>query len=62
MTEEQKEKNAEWIRNATEQLTPKRVGKWESGGSCCPKCRRGISREENFCSYCGQALDWSWDY
>lgn len=61
MNREQEAKNAEWIRNTTEQLTPKRVGKWKSGKSCCPNCKRGVSREDNFCSYCGQSLDWSWD-
>ena len=57
----QEQKNAEWIRNATEQLTPKRVGRWKDGQPCCPKCERGVRREDNFCGHCGQALDWSFD-
>ena len=24
----------------------------------CPFCNEGVNEEMNFCSYCGQALDW----
>lgn len=51
----------EWIRKASEQLTPKRIKRWKSGHVCCPVCRRGVIREDNFCGNCGQALDWSFD-
>ena len=61
MNKKQEQANADWIRKATEQLTPRRVGRWKSGHACCPKCERGVIRENNFCGHCGQALDWSFD-
>ena len=24
----------------------------------CPFCNEGVNEEMNFCSYCGQAIDW----
>ena len=24
----------------------------------CPLCNEGVNEEMNFCSYCGQAIDW----
>ena len=27
----------------------------------CPFCNEGVDEEMNFCSYCGQAIDWSDD-
>lgn len=50
--------NVEWIRKASEQLTPRRVKRWESGFACCPVCRKGVVKEDNFCGNCGQALEW----
>ena len=28
------------------------------GTGLCPFCNEGVNEEMNFCSYCGQALDW----
>ena len=28
------------------------------GAGLCPFCNEGVNEEMNFCSYCGQALDW----
>ena len=28
------------------------------GAGLCPFCNEGVDEEMNFCSYCGQALDW----
>ena len=44
-----------------EDLTPRRIKRWKSGDACCPACRRGVVKEDNFCSWCGQALDWTFD-
>ena len=27
----------------------------------CPFCNEGVDEKMNFCSYCGQAIDWSDD-
>lgn len=61
MDKNEEQKREEWIRKAVEQLTPKRIKRWKSGYTCCPVCRRGVVREDNFCGNCGQALDWSFD-
>ena len=58
----QEQKNAEWRRRASKQLTPKRViRRWQNEYACCPVCGRGVVREANLCCNCGQALDWSFD-
>ena len=31
------------------------------GAGLCPFCNEGVNEEMNFCSYCGQAIDWSDD-
>ena len=28
------------------------------GAGLCPFCNEGVNEEMNFCSYCGQTLDW----
>ena len=28
------------------------------GAGLCPFCNEGVNEEMNFCSYCGQAIDW----
>lgn len=45
--------------NALERQIPKKPDRWESGYACCYSCKRGIVREDNYCCYCGQKLDWS---
>ena len=57
----QEQKNEEWIRKAQEQLTPKRIDRWRTGHPCCPKCKRGVVKDDKFCVICGQALDWSFE-
>ena len=37
----------------------KKPDRWESGYACCYSCKRGIVREDNYCCYCGQRIDWS---
>ena len=31
------------------------------GAGLCPFCNEGVNEEMNFCSYCGQAIDWEDD-
>ena len=31
------------------------------GAGLCPFCNEGVNEEMNFCSYCGQAIDWEED-
>ena len=45
--------------NAIERQIPKKPDRWESGHACCCSCKRGIVREDNYCCYCGQIIDWS---
>ena len=45
--------------NALERQIPKKPDRWKSGYACCYSCKRGIVREDNYCCYCGQKLDWS---
>ena len=45
--------------NALEKQIPKKPNRWESGHACCCSCKRGIVREDNYCCYCGQRIDWS---
>ena len=45
--------------NALEKQIAKKPDRWESGYACCCSCKRGIVREDNYCCYCGQKLDWS---
>lgn len=47
------------IKPALEMQTPKKPDRWQDGHSCCSNCKRGIIKEDRFCSYCGQAIDWS---
>ena len=47
------------IINALENQIPKKPDRWESGHACCCSCKRGIVREDNYCCYCGQRIDWS---
>ena len=44
---------------ALEKQIPKKPDRWKSGYACCYSCKRGIVREDNYCCYCGQKLDWS---
>ena len=37
----------------------KKPDRWESGYACCCSCKRGIVREDNYCCYCGQKIDWN---
>ena len=43
--------------NALEKQIPKKPDRWKSGYACCYSCKRGIVREDNYCCYCGQKLD-----
>lgn len=45
--------------NALKKQIPKKPDRWKSGYACCYSCKRGIVREDNYCCYCGQKLDWS---
>ena len=45
--------------NALEKQIAKKPDRWESGYACCCSCKRGIVREDNYCCYCGQKIDWS---
>ena len=45
--------------NALEKQISKKPNRWESGYACCCSCKRGIVREDNYCCYCGQRIDWS---
>ena len=49
--------------NALEKQIPKKpIEKFafsdDIGAGLCPFCNEGVNEEMNFCSYCGQALDW----
>ena len=44
---------------ALEKQIPKKPDRWESGHACCCSCKRGIIKEDNYCCYCGQRIDWS---
>lgn len=44
---------------ALEKQIPKKPDRWESGHACCCSCKRGIVKEDNYCCYCGQRIDWS---
>ena len=43
---------------AIDKQIPKKPDRWESGHACC-SCKRGIVREDNYCCYCGQKIDWN---
>ena len=45
--------------NALEKQIAKKPDRWESGYACCCSCKRGIVREDNYCCYCGQKIDWN---
>ena len=44
---------------ALEKQIPKKPSRWQDGYSCCSNCKRGIIKEDRFCCYCGQRIDWS---
>lgn len=44
---------------ALEKQIPKKPDRWESDHACCCSCKRGIVKEDNYCCYCGQRIDWS---
>ena len=44
---------------AIDKQIPKKPDRWESGHACCCSCKRGIVKEDNYCCYCGQRIDWS---
>ena len=44
---------------ALEKQIPKKPDRWESGHACYCSCKRGIVKEDNYCCYCGQRIDWS---
>lgn len=46
---------------ALEKQIPKKPDRWKSGYACCYSCKRGIVREDNYCCYCGQKLNWESD-
>lgn len=43
--------------NALGKQIPNKPNRWESGHACCCSCKRGIVREDNYCCYCGQRID-----
>ena len=45
--------------NALAKQIAKKPDRWESGYACCCSCKRGIVREDNYCCYCGQKIDWN---
>ena len=47
----------EMATNALEKQIAKKPDRWESGYACCCSCKRGIVREDNYCCYCGQKID-----
>lgn len=49
----------EECRAAVEKQTRIKVGRWKDGHACCSMCRRGVVKEDRYCCYCGQKLDWS---
>lgn len=48
----------EECRAAVEKQMRIKVGRWKDGYACCPMCRRGVVKEDRYCCYCGQKLDW----
>ena len=50
---------AELAINVLEKQIAKKPDRWESGYACCCSCKRGIVREDNYCCYCGQKIDWN---
>ena len=49
----------EFAIKALEKQIAKKPDRWESGYACCCSCKRGIVREDNYCCYCGQKIDWN---
>ena len=45
--------------NALNKQIARKPDRWESGYACCCSCKRGIVREDNYCCYCGQKIDWN---
>ena len=44
---------------ALEKQIAKKPNIWESCYACCCSCKRRIVRDNNYCCYCGQKIDWS---
>ena len=44
---------------ALEKQIPKKVEEYLTSSFCCPACTSVLSRYSQYCSNCGQALDWS---
>ena len=45
--------------SALEKQIPKKVEEYLTSSFCCPACTSVLSRYSQYCSNCGQALDWS---
>lgn len=59
---ESRDKAIERAKYCVKKIIPKKVvyGKW--GHPHCPDCEQGILGRENFfCPYCGQRIEWSVD-
>jgi len=41
--------------------TPMKAKMFNKINVCCPICQKVFSHYDNYCYYCGQALDWSND-
>lgn len=60
------DKNLEELEELVERATPKKPKNWKAerrpNGAVefnCPVCNRLYTERVNFCSSCGQAIDWS---
>ncbi len=43
---------------ALEKQIPSKVEQYDKGGFYCPKCEFILNISQQYCDYCGQALDW----
>ena len=56
-------KSSEYLQELVDKATPKKPKNWKVGINRriefnCPVCNRLYTERVNFCSSCGQALDW----
>lgn len=67
-TENTWDENCEVLQELVDKATPKKPKNWKAerrlNGAVefnCPVCNRLYTERVNFCSSCGQAIDWSTD-
>ena len=62
---EQREYDLAVLHALDKQIPKKPIEKFafsdDIGAGLCPFCNEGVNEEMNFCSYCGQAIDWEDD-